>query len=68
MKKEIKDLLGIPTHIEDKILYITGIDRKIAVVKEIHSNYIKTDDGQICYRSNFINIEPIINTYPALFI
>ena len=64
----IKDILGIPVHIGDTILGISGHNRFIEVVNKIHSNSLLSESENVYFVQNFIKIDDIINNNKEYFV
>lgn len=67
MTKQL-DLLGIPVHVGDAILGISGIERKVEVVTYIDDKSVKTESGNVYFLNNIVGIEAIRKEYAEYFI
>ena len=62
------DLLGIPVHIGDVILGISGIERRVEVISDINDKAVETKSGNVYFLDNILGIEPIRKEYAEYFI
>jgi len=70
---EILDLLDMPLSIGDNILAITGMDRKVGIIKafdDINNGkaMILTEDGDAFYSHNVLGINPLMAAKAEYFI
>lgn len=62
------DLLGIPIHIGDVILGLSGIERTVEIVANINDKAVETKSGNVYFLNNIVGIEPIRKEYAEYFI